>query len=318
MAAAPAAVETPAASRVVAAALAAAFGSGALVALQSRVNGQLGEVLSDALLAALVSFVVGLVVLVGAVALRPAWRSRLGSIRTLPWWVRLGGLGGALLVAVAALATPLTGVALLTVGIVAGQTAGGLLVDGAGLSPGARRPLTAPRLAGALLCLVAVVLSVSGAGAEAASPWLLVLIVVAGFGTAIQQALNGRVRATTGAAVATLLNFGVGTAALVLAVAAARLVGGGGGADWPGAGEWYLYTGGLMGIVFVAMAAVVVRILGVLRMGLAVVAGQVIGALVLDLTLPAAAHGIGLPTLVGALLTLVAVAVSGLSERSRT
>jgi transporter family-2 protein len=208
-------------------------------------------------------------------------------------------------------------VALLTVGLVAGQTSGGLLVDRLGLGPGGAHLLTAPRVAGALLCLVAVGLGSLGRDARDADVLLLVLVVLAGLLIALQQALNGRVRRTTGdAAVATLLNFVVGTAALGLVVLLSAAVRGGlADGDWPGPDRWYLYLGGPIGAAFVAVAAVVVRRLGVLRLGLAVIAGQLLGALAVDVALPATEGGIALTTVLGALLTLVAVAVSGLGMR---
>lgn len=297
-------------------ALSATVAAGALVAVQQRVNGELGLELDSALLAALVSFLTGLVVVVAVVLSRPAARRALAAVRQLPWWTRLGGLGGATLVAVGAAATPEIGVALLTVGLVAGQTSGGLLVDRVGLGPGGSHLLTWPRVAGAVLCLVAVGLGAQGRDARDANPWLLVLVVVAGLMIAVQQALNGRVRRTTGdAGVATLVNFVVGTVALGLGVALAVAVRGLPDAAWPGLDRWYLYLGGPIGATFVAVAAIVVHRLGVLRLGLAVIAGQLIGALLVDLVVPATDTGIAVPTAVGAALTLVAVAVSGLGVR---
>jgi transporter family-2 protein len=311
-----AAPEQPAVSRRTTLALCAAVLSGALVAVQQRVNGQLGVDLQAPLLAALVSFSTGLVAVVVVVLARPPARRALAAVRDVPWWMRLGGLGGASLVAVGAFAAPQIGVALLTVGLVAGQTTGGLVVDRVGLAPGGSHLLTLPRIAGAVLCMVAVGLGGLGPDARDADPLLLLLVVAAGFAIAVQQALNGRVRRTTGnAAVATLVNFVVGTAALALAalvVAAARGLPDG---DWPGADQWYLYLGGPVGASFVAVAAVVVRRLGVLRLGLAVIAGQLVGALVVDVVLPATERGIAGATILGALLTLVAVAVSGSGVR---
>ena len=107
-----------------AAALAAAVLSGGLVAVQQRLNGQLGTDLDDALLAAVVSFGSGLVVVAAVVAARPAARRALPALRSVPLWTRLGGLGGAALVAVGAASVPVIGVALFTVALVAGQTAG--------------------------------------------------------------------------------------------------------------------------------------------------------------------------------------------------
>ena len=299
-------------------ALTAAVLSGALVAVQQRINGQLGVDIQAPLTAALVSFGTGLVAVVAVVLARPHARQALALVKDVPWWSRLAGLGGASLVAVGAFATPQIGVALLTIGLVAGQTGGGLLVDRLGLAPGGAHLLTLPRLAGAALCLFAVGLGALGRDARDADPLLLVLVGAAGFGIAVQQALNGRVRRTTGnAAVATLLNFVVGTVALAAGVLLLALVRGLPAGDWPGLDHWYLYLGGPIGAAFVGVAAVVVRRLGVLRLGLAVVAGQLVGALVVDLVLPATDRGIALPTVVGAALTLVAVAVSGLGVRRR-
>lgn len=297
-------------------ALSAAVASGALVALQQRINGELKTALGDALLTALVSFGTGLVAVVAVVLARPAARAAVARVRSVPWVQRLGGLGGASLVAVGAAAAPEIGVALLTVGLVAGQTSGGLLVDRFGLGPSGGHALTVPRVAGAVLCLLAVGISVLGEGARSADPLLLVLVVAAGFAIAVQQALNGRVRATTGdAGVATLVNFVVGTVALGLGLLASAAVTGLEVGGWPGPGQWWLYTGGPMGAAFVAVAALTVKRLGVLRLGLAVISGQLIGALLLDLAAPVHDAQVDLLTVVGVALTLVAVAVSGRAVR---
>jgi transporter family-2 protein len=302
----------PAADRHLAA-LAVAVGSGGLVALQARLNGELAVRLDDALLAALVSFGTGLLLVAVIVLARPAGRAALPLVRRTRVWHRLGGLGGASLVAAGAFAAPELGVALLTVGIVAGQTTGGLIVDRLGLGPSRAHALTGPRVTGAALCLLAVLLAAAGRGAGDADPLLLVPVVVAGFLISVQQALNGRVRSTTGDAfVATLVNFVVGTTVLLLAWLLVSAVGGVDVDAWPG--EPWLYLGGPIGVSFVAMAAVVVQRVGVLRLGLAVVSGQLLGALLLDVVAPAADHGIAAATVAGTVLTLVAVLVSGRSR----
>lgn len=293
----------------VAPALTAAVVSGAFVALQQRVNGDLGRSLHDPLLAAVISFVIGLAGLL-LLACQPAQRSALRRLRLVPWWSRLGGLGGASLVAVGAVAAPKIGVALLTVGLVAGSTLGGLAVDRVGLGPGGVRHVTPPRLAGAVLCLVAIGVSSVG-GVRAASPLLLLLVVLAGGMTSLQQALNGRVRQATGSVtVATLVNFSAGTAVLTVALSVRGLISGVQASPWPGADHVWLYLGGPIGASFVAVAAVVVRPLGVLRLGLAVTAGQLVGAIALD-----AGRGVAGTTLLAAGLTMLAVLVSGLGPR---
>ncbi len=291
-------------------ALAAAVVSGALVAGQQRVNGDLSVLLGDAVLAAVVSFGTGLLLVVLVVCVRRSARGNVAGLRSIPWHWRLGGLGGASLVAAGAAAAPRIGVALFTVGLVAGTTLGGLAVDVVGLGPGDAQPVTGPRLAGAGLGLLAIV-ATAAHGLRSASPWLLLAVVLAGCLVSYQQAVNGRVRSETDAAVATLQNFVVGFTALVLGLAVRHALVGVHPADWPGLDHWWLYLGGPMGATFVAVAAVIVHRLGVLRLGLAVTAGQLVGGLVLDLD-----RGIALSTVVGATLAMAAVVVSG--ARSRT
>jgi transporter family-2 protein len=285
--------------------LIAAVLSGALVAVQQRFNGELGGSLHDPLLAAVVSFGGGLVLMCALVLRKLAVLPRL---RAGPWWTRLGGLGGATLVAVGAAAAPRIGVALLTVCMVSGTTVTALAVDNVGLGPGDRRPLTPARLAGAGLCLAAIVLSATE-GLRGASAGLLGLVVAAGCLVSLQQALNGRVRAVTGATVATFVNFVVGTAALLGALAVQALAGHVDAVTWP-TRPW-LYLGGPIGCAFIAIASVSVGTLGVLRFGLATTAGQLFGGVLLDLN-----RGVSATTLAAVALTLGAVAVSGAHQRS--
>ncbi|MFD2083568.1 DMT family transporter [Actinopolymorpha cephalotaxi] len=170
--------------------------------------------------------------------------------------------------------------------------------------------MTTRRMVGAVLALGAVVLTVAHQLGTPSTAALAILPALAGVGTAWQQAVNGRVaRAAAGAPaagapaagakgprtasgsrpagtngngllaalVAALTNFGVGTAALV--IAAAVDVGLRGlPASWPS--NPLLYVGGLFGIAFISLAAYVVKITGVLLLGLTSVAGQLVGALV--------------------------------------
>ena len=291
-------------------AIAVAVLSGALVALQQRVNGELGVSLDDPVLAAVVSFATGLAVILCVLAVRRSARAHVRGLRTIPWHWRLGGLGGASLVAAGAAAAPRIGVALFTVGLVAGTTLGGLAVDVIGLGPGGHHPVTGPRLAGAGLGLLAIVASASG-GLHSANPWLLVGVVVAGCFVSFQQAVNGRVRAATDVTAATLQNFVVGLSALLLGLLLREVLVGVHADSWPGPGHWWLYLGGPIGASFVAVAAVVVRRLGVLRLGLAVTAGQLVGGVLLDL-----GRGLAGATLVGAALAMTAVVVSGARPRA--
>jgi transporter family-2 protein len=316
--------------------LAAAFVTGGFIAAQARVNAELGRQLGDGVLAAVISFGLGLVLLLVLLALIPAGRQglrRVGAARrrgTLRPWQLLGGLGGALLVAGQGLTVSALGTALFTIAVVAGQSSGGLLVDRIGLGPAGPQATTPPRVAGAVLMLGAVALSVAPSVSTAAPVALALLPLAAGVAIATQQALNGQVAAAAGddpddpdagrgsvlrsVLPAATVNFVVGFAALVVAgiVAIAVL-----GPPAPLPTTWYLYLGGPFGAVFIGLSAWVVGQIGVLLLALASVAGQVVFALLLDVTVPSAAGTPGWTTVLGAALTLVAAAIAALPWRSR-
>lgn len=292
------------------AALALTVAGGVLQAGQARVNGALEERVG-VLPTSLVSFGVGLALLtalVGASAARRRAASGVLSGRGR-WWWRLGGLGGASVVAVQAFGVPLVGVALVSVCLVAGQTVGGLVVDRLGLAPGGAHRITAARAAGAGLAVLAVGLGSAGRF-SAVRPLLLALLLAAGVLGAAQAAANGQLRDVTGEPlVAALANFSVGFAVLAGATLVAAIAGLLSAPHWPA--NPLLYAGGLGGTAFIVIAARTVASLGVLRLTLATVTGQLLGAVALDLALPGPGGRLPLATLLGAGLTLLAVAVAG-------
>ncbi|WP_241979530.1 DMT family transporter [Cryobacterium suzukii] len=292
---------------------------GAMYAVQSRVNGELGHQIGDGFIAAVISFGSGLVILsLGLTVFRRGRRglqlvARAVSAKHLSWWHLFGGLAGALFVLSQGLVAAPLGIALFTVAVVAGQTVSGVLMDRFGIGPGGRRPLHASKIVGAALALIAVAFTVSGELRGSGALWLLALPLVAGIGQGWQQAVNGQVRVTAQSALtATFLNFLTGTIALVFAALVHSLLVGF-ALDLP-ENPW-LYTGGLIGCVFIAGAAVVVRTTGVLMLGLCIVAGQLVCALALDLLAPTAGHPLGVTTIVGTALALVAVVIAAVRWR---
>nr|WP_215547815.1 DMT family transporter [Amycolatopsis sp. CA-230715] len=296
--------------------------SGLAMATQSRVNGQLGVELHDSLFAAVISFGGGLVLLLLAVPFSPKMREGVRAVahgvregRFSPWYC-LGGVGGATYVAGQSVTVSVLGVAMFTVGVVAGQTLSGLAVDRAGLGPAGPQALTWTRVLGAVLTLVAVAWSLSGSlGSASSGLWLLVLPLVAGALMAVQQAVNGRVNAWSGSSLtAALVNFVAGTTVLVLAWLVS-LAFGGGPREFPS--NPLLYLGGIVGIVFIALASFVVRWTGVLLLGLATIAGQLIGSVLIDLIAPAHPAKLATATLGGTCLALAAVGIAAISTRPR-
>lgn len=287
---------------------------GVALALQSKLNGTLAAALHDPIAAAVISFGGGLVFLVALVVVVPSARRGLSRLRgaladrRLRWWQCVGGCSGALFVTAQGLTVGLLGVAIFTVAIVAGQVGSSLLVDRVGLGPGGVQLLSLPRVAGACLAIVAVVVSVWAGLRGTVAVWAVLLPVVAGVTTAVQQAFNGHVQVRAeSTAVASVVNFGVGTAALLVALAVSVASRG-----LPGSAPhvWWLYVGGALGTVAIGSFAAAVPMAGVLLVGLGGVAGQLVGALVVDLVVPEPGRGVTAGTWVGVVLVLVAVAVA--------
>lgn len=289
-------------------ALAGAVLVGVLTAIQARINGQLGLRLGDGFVAAAISFGSGLLVLIALSAILPVGRRGFVALatgvraRTIPWWMLGGGAAGALTVATQGLAVAVIGVSLFTVGVVAGQTLSGLLLDRIGYGPAGVVAVTVPRLVGGALALFAVGISLQGGVLERVPWWMLVLPALAGIGIAWQQATNGRLRQRVGTPLtATFVNFFGGTVILVIAaVIHVMLV----GPPISLPAEPWLFLGGVIGVTYIFMSAALVQHTGVLLLGLGAVTGQLVTAFVLDAVWPADAGP-------GWLLELAMVAVAG-------
>ncbi|MBP3037069.1 DMT family transporter [Arthrobacter sp. zg-ZUI100] len=294
--------------------------AGTAIPAQARVNGALGQRLDDGLAAALVSFTVGLVVMILISALLP--RGRAGAAQLLPalrerrfprYYVLAGAIGGYFVLS-QTLTIALLGVAVFTVAAVAGQTLTGLVVDRLGIGPAGKKALTVMRVVGAVLTIAAVAWAVSPklSGTSDVSELLLpvLLPLTAGMLMSFQQAMNGTTGMHYGTPItSTLVNFIAGTVVLAL-VWGVKLAVSGFGQPLPG--EWYLYLGGPLGCIFIGVGALLVRSLGVLLTSLGMIAGQLIGSLVLDIVLPAPGSVVVAATVLGTGLTLVAIVVATL------
>lgn len=298
-------------------ALVAAMLGGVLVTGQSRMNGELSRVIEAPIQAAVYSFGSGLVLLT-VLLVAPRVRAGVGRIRDalrggrLRWWQCLGGMGGALFVAVQTYAVPLVGVAIFTVATVAGQTGNALVVDRFGIGPGGRRPVALSRVLAAGLAIVGVAITVSGSLGEGGLAVLpVVLAVLVGGGVALQQGVNARVnRESRHVLSTTAQNFATGTA-LLLVIAAVQLVRGSySPTDFDGV-PWWAWWGGFLGIGFIAIAAWAVQHVGVLVFGLALLTGQLGSALAVDLLWPAGGHEVSARMVLGVVVTFAAAALAG-------
>ncbi|MGY3565711.1 DMT family transporter [Sinomonas sp. RB5] len=303
--------------------LAAAVLAGIAIPAQGRVNGALGLRVGDGLEAALASFSTGLVLLIGIALALPSGRAGLSEIvpslrgGRVPWWYLGAGLFGALFVVAQTFTVGILGIAVFTIAAVTGQTISGLLVDRVGFAQGRRRPVTGVRLLATVLTLASVAYTVAPKLSVADPAALLAVIVLpaaAGFGQSFQSAMNGAsARAYGSPLAATLMNFVSGIVGLALAWGV-KLTAAGPGRPLPGdfPGDWWYYTGGVLGVVFIGAAAVLVRHLGVLLTGLGMIGGQLLGSLALDAAAPVPGSVVALPTVVGTLATLGAMVVATL------
>lgn len=292
---------------------------GVLMSIQTRVNAGLAVEEGSGFLAAAWSFGSGFLVIAVIAMLLPGIRRGvlrfLGEVaaRRLPWWLVAGGTIGAFFVFAQGVAAPAIGLALFTVVGVAGQSIGAITLDRMGVIGMPRREATWPRIAGAVLVVVAVVIASWPELGVAAAWWLLALPLVNGLLRGVQQAINGRIRAEAGSAAAsTFVNFAGGAAVLVVAALVAWAVTGEGpvAVSTP-----WLLVGGLLGLVHIFIQSFGVRRLGVLVLGLAMIAGQLAAAVAIDLVAPLPGTTFTWLEALGAVLAFAATGIAAIPTR---
>jgi bacterial/archaeal transporter family-2 protein len=124
---------------------------------QFAINSQLRQVVGGPVLAGAISFLVGTVVLVVATLSVRRSVPDLGFITSAPWWMYLGGFLGAYYVVASVVLTPRLGAAT-TIGLfLAGQVVASIGIDHFGWFGVPVQQATIPRILGALLIIVGVV-----------------------------------------------------------------------------------------------------------------------------------------------------------------
>lgn len=299
-------------------ALLLAFVVGSMMAVQSRVNGELADRLDDPFTGTALVFLAAFLVMLVSVAFWRPFREgvtrAVRAVRTqeMPWWILSGGLVGATYVLTQSLVVSTLGVALFSVAAVGGQTVGGALMDRTRIVPGGPYALTPARAAGASLAIIAVAVTQWESFRTSVPPWMLLLPIAVGLAQGWQQAVNARVRVEAQSTfAATFFNGAIGLLILIPA-AVLRVASSSVPTDFPT--EWWLYSGGVLGIVFIALAAIAVQSTGALLYTLVAVTGQLGASLLLDFLNPSA-DPVPTTTIVGVSLALVAVVVGSLRRR---
>jgi bacterial/archaeal transporter family-2 protein len=295
--------------------------SGALIALQARANGELSHRLDNGLQAALVSFSSGLLIILIITPFSPQIKEGIRNLRgavarkeIARWKLFAGALGGSF-VAIQTQIVPLIGVAIYSVASIAGQTAMSLVVDRIGLTGGGKKLISPRRVIAAVLTVIAVLVSVwDRIDANNLSMVAVTAGCIAGAVVGIQRALNGQINEHSHQSFTTsLLNFIMGTSFLSILILAGLILGKSHLTPLP-AGPWWIYTGGVIGVIYIAFTSTIVQHLGVLTFTLFSVGGQLVGSLIIDLVSPTDGVSVSAYLITGIAMTYVGVIAGGVGS----
>lgn len=296
--------------------------SGLMIALQARANGELSHRLDNGLQAALVSFGSGLIIIVIVALFNPSIKQGVRTLskavkeRKLPSWTLFAGMLGGSFVAVQTQIVPLIGVAIYSVASIAGQSAISLVVDRIGLTGGGKKHITPRRVTAAFVTVIAVFISVADRlDGRDLSIAAVILGVVAGAIVGIQRALNGQINEHSQQSFTTsLLNFAMGTTFLLILLLIALIFGENELSPLP-SGPWWIYTGGVIGVVYIAFTSIIVQHLGVLTFTLISIGGQLVGSLIIDLFSPTQGVQVSVYLVAGIAMTYLGVIVGGANNQ---
>ena len=295
--------------------------SGLMIALQARANGELSHRLNNGLEAALVSFGSGLIIIAVIAAFNPAIKEGIRNLRAAVankeiarWKLLAGALGGGF-VAIQTHIVPLIGVAIYSVASIAGQTAMSLVVDRIGLTGGGKKLISPRRIAAASITVLAVLVSVlDRINANNVSKFAVIGGCIAGALVGFRSALNGEINEHSHQSFTTsLLNFITGTTFLIILMAGGLLLGKIHFSALP-AGPWWIYTGGVLGVVYIAFISTIVQHLGVLTFTLFSVGGQLLSSLIIDLVSPTNGVNVSAYLVTGIVMTYLGVIAGGVSS----
>ena len=301
-----------------------AFLIATLIALQARANGELSSLLGNSIEAAIVSFGSGLIIIALISLTNHGLRQGMRNIKSavkagnLQRWNLFAGMLGGTFVAIQTHTVPVIGVAIYSVASIAGQTASSLLVDATGLSGGEKQTISIRRVLASIITVLAVLISVwDRIDTSTLSLFPVMLAGLAGAIVGIQRALNGKINIYSQQHWATsLLNFIMGTSFLLILTLVLSLSGKYDFVALPSS-PWWIYLGGVVGVIYIAYSATIVQHLGVLASTLLSVGGNLFGALLIDWLFPAKGVTVSIWLVLGILISFLGVMIGGASSRSR-
>jgi transporter family-2 protein len=80
------------------------------------------------------------------------------------------------------------------------------------------------------------------------------------------------------------------------------------------AGPWWIYTGGVIGVIYIAFTSTIVQHLGVLTFTLFSVGGQLVGSLIIDFYSPTEGVQVSAYLVTGIVMTYCGVLVGGVNN----
>ena len=129
--------------------------SGFCLAIQPAVNGHLGIGISSGIQAALISFLIGTILLIAInVILKQMTSVKMAFQKKAPWWFYMGGFLGALYVFFALVITPEIGTGAFVIFVLIGQMIVSLLIDNYGLLQSRVRKVSMIQIIGLIVMLI--------------------------------------------------------------------------------------------------------------------------------------------------------------------
>lgn len=136
-----------------------AMGIGIAMSIQTAINGQLREYLYSPLQAALLSFLIGTIVLAVLVFFQPVEKPNLETLLQIPWFLWLGGCLGVYAISISIYTAPKLGFLSLSGLIIFGQIAISMFIDQYGLLGNEKTPIHWQRLLGGVVIFIGVLLT---------------------------------------------------------------------------------------------------------------------------------------------------------------
>jgi transporter family-2 protein len=191
-----------------------------------------------------------------------------------------------------------------------------LIVDRIGLTGGGKKLISPRRVLAAFLTVVAVFVSVlDRIDAKNLSMFAVIFGVIGGAIVGVQRALNGQINEHSQQSFTTsLVNFTTGTAFLLVLIIVGLIMDGNELSALP-SGPWWIYTGGIIGVIYIAFTSTIVQHFGVLTFTLFSVGGQLIASLVIDLISPTDGVSVSAYLVTGIVMTYAGVVAGGVGNQ---